>query len=46
MSEKKDTIHLLYDCSFNDHIWHLVGHCLQLNVTYKHLALRYSSKIK
>ena len=23
--QKEDTIHLLYDCSFNDHIWQIVG---------------------
>ena len=45
-NQKEDSIHLLYDCSFNDHIWHIVGNCLQLNITYKHVVLEYSSKIK
>ena len=45
-NQNEDTIHLLYDCSFNDHIWHIVGNCLQLNFTYKHVLLGYSSKIK
>ena len=44
--QKEDTIHLLYDCSFNDHIWQIVGNCLQLNITYKHVVLGYSSKLK
>ena len=45
-SQKEDTIHLLYDWSFNDHIWQIVGNCLQLNITYKHGVLGYSSKLK
>ena len=45
ISETSDTIHLLYDCSFNDHIWEIVGNCLQLNITYKHVVLGYSSKL-
>ena len=45
-NQKEDTIHLLYDCSFNDHIWQIVGNCLQLNITYKHVVLGYSSKLK
>ena len=44
--QKEDTIHSLYDCSFNDHIWQIVGNCLQLNITYKHVVLGYSSKLK
>ena len=40
------TYSLLYDCSFNDHIWHIVGNCLQLNFTYKYVVLGYSSEIK
>ena len=39
-------IYLLYDCSFNDHIWQIVGNCLQLNITYKHVVLGYASKLK
>ena len=31
---------------FNDHIWHIVGNCLQLNFTYKHVVLGYSSEIE
>ena len=27
-NQKEDTIHLLYDCSFNDHIWQTVSNCL------------------
>ena len=45
-SQKENTIHLLYDCSFNDHIWQIVCNCLQLNITYKHVVLGYSSKLK
>ena len=45
-NQKEDTIHLLYDCSFNDHIWHIVGNCLQLNITYKLVVLEYSSTLK
>ena len=30
-NQKEDTTHLLYDCSFNDHIWQIVGNCLQFN---------------
>ena len=45
-NQKEDIIHLLYDYSFNDHIWHIVGNCLQLNFTYKHVVLGYSSKMK
>ena len=45
-NQKEDTIHLLYDCSFNDHIWQIVGNCLQLNITYKHVVLGYSSNLK
>ena len=45
-NQKEDTIHSIYDCSFNDHIWHNVRNCLQLNITYEHVVLGYSSKIK
>ena len=45
-NQKEDTIHLLYDCSFNDHIWQIVDNCLQLNIAYKQVVLGYSPKLK
>ena len=42
----EDTFNLLYDCFFNDHIWQIVGNCLTLNITYTHVVLGYSSKLK
>ena len=45
-NQKEDIIHLLYDCSFNDHIWQIVDNCLQLNIIYKHVVVGYSSKLK
>ena len=43
-NQKEDTINLFCDCSFNDHIWQIVGNCLQLNITYKHVVIECSSK--
>ena len=45
-NQKEDTIHLLYDCSFNDHIWQIVGNCLQLTLHTNMFVLGYSSKLK
>ena len=37
---------LYNDKIHKDHIWHIVGNCLQLNFTYKYVVLGYSSEIK
>ena len=45
-NQKEHIIHLLYDCSFNHHIWQIIGNCLKLSITYKHIVLGYSPKLK
>ena len=44
-NQKEDTTHLLYDCSFKDDIWQIVGNCIQLNITYKHVINKFKKKL-